>query len=591
MTFALTAAEIDEIAARAEGPVANYIAPLFWREAERPDISDERREALRLVALTLGLARHPTSSNSAQPLGKPAHGESPEQLTPEQAKDFAILAPAIQMPEIRATFADVAWLRIRGNPDGARLAVAAYLASARNLEDPEQWSEGIARAERAVRLGRSLGADDPAFRSAGEYLLEVVRKYRGEDPLFLTGEAVALLLEFEIGDPATYVEPLRRAADGAIARKNFHLARHYLELLAKLHRGRGDADAMNAALREVAQTFETEARLRESAGDYAIAVHNFNQAVQAYRRVPKSAAEIEALRLELKRVEPASLAQLKRIAGPTINISEFARVAREHVAGKELREAILRLAHVAPLANVEEMRKTAVYTIKQFPLSHLSTTTVVDSEGRTVGVARGGDIGEPREDAIFAEVVSHMIHQRRFAVQARIVPALNQLLLEHAVTQRDLMGLCAYSPFFPPQHERIFAEGLHAGFHSDFMTAIHLLVPQIENSFRHLMTDKNMVTTKLDQYGVQRQIDLSDLVIDSRLETILSKNVLLELRTLLTDNRGPNLRHALAHGMLGDDECFSAEALYAWWLVLVLCIYSPVVRAEAPAEPAAARAG
>jgi hypothetical protein len=112
------------------------------------------------------------------------------------------------------------------------------------------------------------------------------------------------------------------------------------------------------------------------------------------------------------------------------------------------------------------------------------------------------------------------------------------------------------------------------------MSPAHLLIPQIENSLRHLMNARGIITTKLDQFGVQRHIDLSELVIDERLTTILSENVLLELRTLLADNRGPNLRHQLAHGMLDDHALASAEAVYVWWLVLALCIFGKPVKAD-----------
>jgi hypothetical protein len=86
-----------------------------------------------------------------------------EQLTKEQAADLATIAPHIKNPGIRAIVADAAWLRGRGNPDLARVAVAAYLASARNLEDPEKWSDGMARAERALGSAARSGRTRPLF--------------------------------------------------------------------------------------------------------------------------------------------------------------------------------------------------------------------------------------------------------------------------------------------------------------------------------------------------------------------------------------------------------------------------------------------
>jgi hypothetical protein len=581
MAFPVSPGEIDALAEQAKQPVAHHISTFFWREADAPSIAQERADAMRLLGLVLGLGHHLPSQASNQPFGKVGTSNLLEQLTKEQAADLAAIAPHIKNPEIRAIVADAAWLRGRGNPDLARVAVAAYLASARNLEDPEKWSDGMARAERALRLSRSLGVDETSFLSAVEYLRELLNRYRGEDILFLTAKVIELLLEFRIGDPADYLEHAQRATEGARTRNNFHVARYYFDLIARIHRQRQDEPGANSALRATALTFEAEAQVHESAGENLVAAHFYTQAVQAHRRIPASDAFVEVLRPHLQRAERASIAQFKRIEGPSVNLAKYALKAREHVAGQELRAALLRLAYIRPLADPTEMREIAKATAKLAPLRHFMTSTVSDAEGRTVGIAPGVSLDRASEDdALFAQIVQHMASQRSFDTQAFIIPALLQVTLEHAITLSELSGLCAYSPFVPPGHERIFAEGLLAGFQHDFMTAAHLLIPQIENSLRYLMNMRGIVTTKLDRFGVQRHIDLSDLVIDERLEKVLSKNVLLELRTLLTDNRGPNLRHQLAHGMLEDDAFASAEVVDVWRLVLALCFFGSPIKAD-----------
>jgi hypothetical protein len=175
--------------------------------------------------------------------------------------------------------------------------------------------------------------------------------------------------------------------------------------------------------------------------------------------------------------------------------------------------------------------------------------------------------------------------QRQFSVLGVILPALEQLLLEHAVTLEEMEQLAAYSPFVPPGRERIFSQGLYAGFGRDFLTSTHLLVPQIENSLRHLMQLNDLVVTKIDKNGIQRLIDLNEIVVDSRASMIVSEDVIFELRCLLTDNRGANLRNQLAHGMLSDGALASVEAVYCWWLVLLLCIFSPAISGTKVAPP------
>ena len=43
-----------------------------------------------------------------------------------------------------------------------------------------------------------------------------------------------------------------------------------------------------------------------------------------------------------------------------------------------------------------------------------------------------------------------------------------------------------------------------------------------------------------------------------------------EIRALFCEPVGPNLRNEIAHGLLDDQTCRSATAVYAWWYALKL---------------------
>jgi hypothetical protein len=131
------------------------------------------------------------------------------------------------------------------------------------------------------------------------------------------------------------------------------------------------------------------------------------------------------------------------------------------------------------------------------PLSHLFAGSTLDAEGKRVALMPPLPVSEKeRDEAIFAHVVAHMSTQRLCSVHGAIFPAFKQLVSEHVIALQEMEALAAYSPFVPPGRERIFSQGLYAGFSQDFLTALHLLVPQIENSLRHLMQNRDIITTK-----------------------------------------------------------------------------------------------
>lgn len=578
MAFPLTADEIDAVAARAKGIEPYEIATVFSRKAAEEGLPSLSAEGWGLLAFVMHLPFRP--GNAARPYGDPRGGTSFENLTVEQASELGTIGPTINSLEVRARLADVAWARNRGDPRLARHAVAAYLAAARAVEDPENWVGTVERVERAARLSRSLGADDESFAPVSAYLQELSDRYRGDDPLFLTGNVIELLLELGLGDLPKLIEYASRAASRASVAGRFELCRYYLDLVAKLYGRQGDTQARNATLREVAKSFEVEAEQREVRGENLAAGVLLNQAIEAHRRIPGGATYVEALRPRLQRVERAAVGQFRKVENK-FDVCEFAAAARKVVAGKSKKDAVLHLAHVHRIGSAVQTRKLALEMASRFPLQNFMGAAIVDDEGRVIArrpPLMPGENGDEQEEAIFARMVEQAALQRQAAVPAVILPALLQVTFEHAILWNDMVGLVSHSPFVPEGRIRIFADGLYAGFNQDFLIAAHLLIPQIENSLRHLMHVRDMITTRVDKNGIQRQIDLNELVVDPRAAEVVSPDVLFEVRCLCTDNRGPNLRNQLAHGMLEEGAFFSVEALYAWWLVLALCIFGPAVQ-------------
>jgi hypothetical protein len=155
-------------------------------------------------------------------------------------------------------------------------------------------------------------------------------------------------------------------------------------------------------------------------------------------------------------------------------------------------------------------------------------------------------------------------------VQGDIWPALEVLLLEHRLREADFIGLANQSPIVPRGRERLFGKALFAGYDRDFVTAIHLLVPQIEHMVRVHLKQAGAKTTTLDIDGIENENGLSALMALPEAEKVFGEDLSFELKALLCDSFGPNLRNELAHGLLDDDACQSVYAIYAWWFGLRL---------------------
>lgn len=131
----------------------------------------------------------------------------------------------------------------------------------------------------------------------------------------------------------------------------------------------------------------------------------------------------------------------------------------------------------------------------------------------------------------------------------------------------------ANSPFVPEDRIYSFAIGLLAGFKNDFVTAAHLLLPQLENSLRYLAVQNGIIATTYDK----------DLQFENLLGGVLSKvrpladpDIIDELSSFLVDNNNINFRNELLHGIMAP-ALVQKYGLYAWWLCLKIIMQTKVI--------------
>lgn len=215
---------------------------------------------------------------------------------------------------------------------------------------------------------------------------------------------------------------------------------------------------------------------------------------------------------------------------------------------------------------------------------------LVNEQGKTVAHRPSLLADDPAE--VEAAVRTEMLQQAtlRQDNHARLVidPARCQILLEHDVRPRDFFPLVADNPFVPQGREAIYATGLHAGLTGDLLVAVHLLIPQLEHSIRHVLAGRGVITSGLDARGIQDERNLNTLLYLPAMRPIFGDDITLDLQGLLVERHGSNLRNRLAHGLLHHDEFFSPRVLYLWWLTLRLCAWPLLVAryGESPiAEP------
>ncbi|MFZ5899642.1 MAG: DUF4209 domain-containing protein [Bacillota bacterium] len=580
-----------------EGYSARWQAFSF---AARRAIEEDRKaegKVLWLLADACSMMLHPSSLNDPfRPMfvmeGK--RSALPEDFEQEDIEFFAQIVKEIDDPWLKARLSDLVWFAKRPrDPKFALIAIDAY----RKIPlDTETWiRDGRECWERAIRLGIMLGkgAGD-RLREMEEALFSTLKGARPEDG-FLALWLADLMMEAGLG--RSKQPEIAKKLEGLATRFNddgeLHRAREYYDCAAKRYGKLGDdhkAAEMTVCLAE-AWVKEAIVRMSSDTPSHMVVGMFLENAIHAYRRIPRKIRadfkvdeRIQELYRRKREAGEKSLDEMGVITSPSIDITELVDNAKKAVSGKQLPDALAAFVDLYPGVRVDKLRTFAVDLLRKHPLQALFPATVVSRDGRVIakrpGMNFGGEDDPENEATIWAEMIKHYGLEIGLVVQGTIWPALETLLLEHRLTERDLSAISARSPVVPHGREGIVGKGLFSGFEKDFVTATHLLVPQIEHMVRWHLKLRGVKTTVLDANGIENELGLSSLLDISEVDDVFGKDLTFELKALFADPFGPNLRNEVAHGLLEYDAAQSVYAIYAWWFFFRLVFKTFLNRAS-----------
>ena len=284
---------------------------------------------------------------------------------------------------------------------------------------------------------------------------------------------------------------------------------------------------------------------------------------------------------QLRTAQKLALNALQSVSSDGIDVTEIVEQAREHVSGKPLGQALVAFATVTQPTDFDRVTESTRKLMAKYPLQGFFGGVRLGDDGRIIArkTAALTSDKEQENQALWERVVEHVAMSYQLKVQAEIVPAMNQLTFEHSLSLRDLKEIVLDNPIIPPGREELFARALLNGLRWNFPEALSVLVPQLEHSLRHILTEVGAETTRRDKLGLQNVIPLGTILNDAEghLESIIGQSYLKELKVLFVDQHGPDLRNHIAHGLFSHHHYFSHSAIYAWWFIFFLCI-NPVSR-------------
>jgi len=191
---------------------------------------------------------------------------------------------------------------------------------------------------------------------------------------------------------------------------------------------------------------------------------------------------------------------------------------------------------------VEQIRDLS----KKAPISFLITRKIFDTDGRLIATV--GPLKEDMDGHIVLRISKNMQISSFFLRETLII-----LIDKFSLTASKIVNYLYKSPIFEEKRRDFLIRGIEAFLDGDFLVSMHILIPQIEAIIRNLAEKIGIPILKPSRSGGFFYRTLDELLREEGIIRVLSEDMCLYFRVLLTDQRGWNIRNDVCHGISGPE--------------------------------------
>jgi hypothetical protein len=586
-----------------EGPIANSTAAdsdelsELYRAAASQDQSTNtsKSSALRvynLLAAVAGIYFAP--ENREEPFGPMAvladgrRSPIPEDFRGSPQKVLSNLAERSKNPVLRARLSDVCWILDRKQANLGASAISSYLEIIRRLDNHQlkfRYDDEVGilahdveeYLRRSLQIGRAIGWSKPETIAARDLAADIRQRAIKSRSLVPVHRYCSLDLDFKISNPgevATSIETMLkcRTKEDQARENDFHTVTDLWRLASRGYRiAKREEDASRCKVEAAEQLVSASERMQDSA---MLASHHLSEAIAELHGISGQKDRRTELRHRLIDIQ-ARIPEEMSTFSQEMDLRELLDRIQKNFESLSLLDSIFAFASIAESPKPEDLMREAVESIRKHPLSAIFDTTHHDREGKVIHRTEGGlSLGEANDSAIQNRIVQNE-SIRRNIVAAEIQTIRHSIVQQHYLSEDLFVGLLQHSPFVPRDVLGTFSRGFIRFFRGDFVSAIYILTPLLENSLRYVLKLYGHDVTKFDD-ATQTQQDrtISQLFeqMRSELNAIFSSSIVADIENVFLKKPRPYIRHALAHGLLHDSDPYGSDSIYGCWLIMRLCL-------------------
>ncbi len=238
---------------------------------------------------------------------------------------------------------------------------------------------------------------------------------------------------------------------------------------------------------------------------------------------------------------------------------------------EDLEPTFQRIVEHLPLfcPNFDEVEKNSQ---KHFPVSmHFCSGKVVSDEG---------DIVRKSQNSEWHWFCQNYMWQQDFVLKVYIYNIFHELETKELFDAKNFKGVFHAQGFLHQDFQEIFGRAIDRFFEKDYISAIHILVPQFERIFlaltKAINTEIDDIASREEKGGrgefyTQKRTLSEPFLSSPEVQSVWGKNFCEQIKFVFFEPLGYRLRHKIAHGEMSASECnFTSCSLVLYFYIIVV---------------------
>ncbi len=304
-----------------------------------------------------------------------------------------------------------------------------------------------------------------------------------------------------------------------------------------------------------------EAQNSENSGDFFSASFHYKNATELARSLGDSAT-LTLCKNKIVEMNRKSDSAYKEISfEQQVPTEEINKVVNPILEGDI--ETVLKTIGIHP-ALIPKIQHIEASAKKTMPITYqIASLSTISTDGHLLkGGADGNIAWTMKMYSIHQGLITDLYLSRIFSG-----------LTEKGLNKENLIDYFKKTRIFPENNLEIISVGIERYFANDYVSALHILIPQFENIFLYISEKAGIDIVSLNrtkEISTQLKTLSSEHLSSDAFQKSWGKDLCEQLKFVLFEQLGYTLRHKIAHGQIGKNECTLTNANLILYFFLVL---------------------